>query len=149
MAGIYRQIIGLSMLVITSAGPLPLWLHHQLVHSGCLSNGSMVCDHSLTADAHGATDHHRHSHVACDSRADDDLAISPVDGDNGFIQSPQMSDEQHDCSMCYQLSQVSSPGMICVAVVAVPVVESPRADAGLHTITSLRTPYRPRGPPAV
>ncbi len=141
----WRKIFGLVTLVIASAGPLPLWLHHAQCHP----TACHIHDHT----AGGLSETGGHSHITC---AHDHGSV--VDSSTGQLSTGQLSTDgttlqlsaphDHDCAICYQLSQVSSAAL--TAVISSSEL-APTASDLLHLQFSIATErglYPPRGPPA-
>lgn len=150
-----RYTMGLVALAIASAGPIPLWLHHTLCHTHL--------GHLHSADGVGC---HAHLHIAeapvtdqpiTDQPVADETAATCVANDR-VCHHPQTSplapsgaqaigSFEHECLVCYQLSQVSAPPMAFVpACFALPPVDS-LAGVEPNFLATVVGLYAPRGPP--
>ncbi len=138
-----RQIIGLLALALASVGPLPLWMHHAVchTHSRCLTHSS-DCGHAADSGTHAAVEENRcgHSHSAA--------TVIPQRS-RGSSASPELAQLEHDCFVCYQLSQAAAASALVSAKVAkLPPITSVVTQRTCVT-ADLNGLYAPRGPPAV
>lgn len=137
-----RQLTGWIALVIASVGPMPLWAHHTLHHA------HVGCSQTCNADADGQA-HPGHTHVDSQQCAHQHTAQAHQAGDL-TDQRPagwHGTSDQHDCAICYHLSQsASATGILSVVSVVLP----PSLSCGLAHTTSFATLCgwpAPRGPP--
>jgi hypothetical protein len=146
-----RYLTGWLALVIASAGPLPLWMHHAL-------------SHSHTSYAHGTYSHVSHSHAgSCEHHhLTSDACLPVAQRANASDNSPESSGrgetskpaagfnptpDTHDCFICYQLSQAASSAMFfAVEISSLPPIVSGNTieEISIATICGWHTP---RGPP--
>lgn len=151
-----RHLTAWLALVIASAGPLPLWLHHASSHShanhehGAHEHGA----HSPLGHSHAGSCHHHH--LASD--ASSQLAqrttasgnSSDASGQGGTCERPlgvNATPDAHDCFICYQLSQAASAAMVyALESCSLPPVVSgnPLDEISIATICGW---HAPRGPP--
>ncbi len=127
-----RQIVGLLSLVLASAGPSPLWMHHAACHSHPFACGSSVAESAAIACC-------GHSHVA---QADAELSLGEAVATIGNHQT------EHDCFVCYRLSQSASASGCLPASVAIHVTSSAGVSDRVVYPVELSGLFAPRGPPA-
>ena len=138
-------------LVIASAGPLPLWMHHASSHSHA--------SHEHGADgpvghSHAGLCHHHHlasdasSHVAQRTTTSEKSADSS--GQEETCQRPlgvNAPPDAHDCFICYQLSQAAAAAMVYAPEsCSLPPIASGNTldEISIATICGW---HAPRGPP--
>lgn len=150
----FKQAIHVTMLAVASAGAVPLWLHHAHHHS--------CADHDAACCSSNPADQEIEAPSVTNS-TDDCTAIAPASGrrcceSNSFCDSPggdpassdsgSISLGEHDCWVCFNLSQAPAPALTIQAELrATLVLESVHASARFVTPNFARPPPA-RGPPA-
>lgn len=141
-----RQFTGWLALVIASAGPLPLWVHHAWCHTELCSTGchSEHC-HAHAGGEQGAHSHASPSHAGRCGHDHQHSATSTSDNSAGLSGTAS----EHDCFICYQLSQAASSAVVLsVECSSLPPIASSSA-VGDFSIATLCGWHTPRGPPRV
>ncbi len=98
MLALVRKAVVLAMLVITSSGAAPLWLHHLTSHcqsDHCQSDQCSGSECDETQGLAGGAD------SCCELEANP--AARPID--TVYSIESVWSSPDHACSLCYQLSQ--------------------------------------------
>lgn len=138
-----RQIVTVLALAVASSGSLPLVVHHLQCHQSHLPSGVADC-----ADARGTVARPFAKLASCSCAHGSISVAEPASsGHDSELASASAADE--DCSVCFQLSQVTSVAEYfgadsCVRLAGMLVL--PELNVDLATVAGNNPP---RGPPAV
>ncbi len=167
-----RQIVAVLALAVASSGSLPLVVHHLHCHHTDVGHGHSPGEQDSQSDSspvqgsaiQGETASKsvpQHATCSCAhgcvpvgiSLSDGELSDGELGdgelGDRETVVSATLSDTHEDCSVCFQLSQVTSIAEHVATVTSAQLAEI----VVLHTIdfdlATVDCNYPPRGPPAV
>ncbi len=152
-----RRLIGMAILALASAGPIPLWLHHQISHgehSTCCGTSDTIA-HDDTPSCAGATvcgsEHAAHAtsiHQCSGGEHTEAAAECKVVGSEVAADAAVLIPaDDHDCLVCYLLSQSASPAAVSHHVASAPVIESVTIQLQQNDASVIRSTHPPRGPP--
>jgi hypothetical protein len=171
----WQQLIALTMLAMASAGPMPLWLHEQVVHC-CPATNDLTCAHAHGDAVHGdalsdrSTCPKNHAAERQDSRDGCAQAVikhpeethlwqnhagtchpgtTQTTGGSGENDRFWHATSPHDCSLCYQLSQSASPVALATTIAMATSLDGGLSADEQRRALAVSDSHRPRGPPPV
>lgn len=143
----WRKILGFVTLAIASVGPLPLWWHQAMCHSH--TSCSTTCQVQVDCNQ---IDTHCHTHVDCGDRQAEDNSDCSSQTCNEKLpagSSAESGSHEHDCWVCFQLSQSASSGFCIACASGQPFSIDSHVSCRQFLIATLCGLYSPRGPPSL